>query len=293
MRVGFFNFFDLLLSISTIEPSGTSFEMCPKWKWISVLGLLCLAVEYSSAYNPTTSLIQYDLKLRRNLHTCLTRPRVVSNQCKLSGPRQLTCQVAGGAASPSIRLVKSETELDGLLHNGLVLLQLSATKCRKCVALAAKYKSLADQYASQQHVIFAKLVVDGESKELAQARFKDVKITPTFLLFQNGAKVDETVSTAICVHIIFRDTYPESCNAQVGLAEASEIMSEVKGMLAPFVGDSLAPQEPSNDSSQTPAPEPAQAQAEAPPAPAPAEEEGGGMSQGDCAGPEGCEIVWD
>ncbi len=65
-------------------------------------------------------------------------------------------------------------------------------------------------------------------------------------------------------------------------------MGQVKGMLAQWVGDSLdASYETSPSSSET----------EAAASPAPAEEapaeEGGGMSQGDCAGPEGCEIVWD
>ena len=95
-------------------------------------------------------------------------------------------------SGPSIRTVKSEADLDSLLQNGLVVLQLSATHCRKCVALASKYKSLADSYVGKQNIVFAKLVVD-ELKELSQIRFNEVKVTPTFHLYQAGVKVDETV----------------------------------------------------------------------------------------------------
>jgi hypothetical protein len=72
----------------------------------------------------------------------------------------------------------------------------------------------------------------------------------------------------------------------VGVVETSEIMGKVKGMLAQWV-DLDASHSTSPSSFET----------EAAVSPAPAEEaladDGGGMSQGECAGPEGCEIVWD
>lgn len=152
---------------------------------------------------------------------------------------------------------------------------------------------MADRYATQQNIVFAKLVVDGEGKMLAQARFKEVKVTPTFQLYQDGTKVDETVNTMIfhwISHLHLSDDVP-CCVVQVGVAETAEIMSGVKGMLAPWIGDALT-QEPSDDAVQPSDIAPAPSDVAPAPARAQAEDEGG-MSPGDCAGPEGCEIVWD
>ncbi len=72
-------------------------------------------------------------------------------------------------------------------------------------------------------------------------------------------------------------------------------MGKVKSMLTQWVGDSLSPldasYETSPSSSETEATASSAPAEEAPVEEAPADD--GGMSQGECAGPEGCEIVWD
>jgi hypothetical protein len=72
-------------------------------------------------------------------------------------------------------------------------------------------------------------------------------------------------------------------------------MGKVKNMVAQWADDGLV-----LDTSYDISPSSSKTEAAASPAPAeeaPAEEapaeDGGGMSQGECAGPEGCEIVWD
>ncbi len=165
--------------------------MRPVWRsWIAFLLLSCCTVFSFSFNTPISKFQAKSMSLKPRLATDISvHWRVArSHRQKL----QLKCQVAEGVSGPSIRMVKSEADLDSLLQNSLVVLELSATHCRKCVALASKYKSLADSYVGKQNIIFAKLVVD-ELKELAQLRFNEVKVTPTFQLYQGGVKVDETV----------------------------------------------------------------------------------------------------
>jgi thiol-disulfide isomerase/thioredoxin len=162
-----------------------------EWRsWIAFLFLSCFTVLSFSFTTPmpkfNTNLMS--LRPRGLAEISVQRSTTRSYRQKL----QLKCQVAEEVSGPSIRTVKSEADLDSLLQNGLVVLELSATHCRKCVALASKYKSLADSYVGKQNIVFAKLVVD-ELKELAQLRFNEVKVTPTFHLYQAGVKVDETV----------------------------------------------------------------------------------------------------
>jgi len=167
-------------------------------------------------------------------------------------------------------------DFEEITNSQLAVVALSATTCRKCLAVSGKFASIAKTYGKDQNgVVFASVHLD-KVREVSKST--GITKTPTYLVYMDGVKVDEYVGSDP-VHVVsskIKDmvkSWTEKGSLTLSRSEDSEDGEMDNGKNVDSVIASYSPQQGGSDSVKA-------SDSEMP-------------TEDDMCGEDGCEIVWD